>query len=924
MKKFTKVFIIICLLMLFVLSAVACSTTGTLGKDNEGRFKLAVPKVEINNNTLKWKEVKYCEKYGVQIDDQEEIEVKKTSYTLIIEEQKQVKVKVRALGDDIKTVSSAYSKEVQYKSNGRLADPQAPTIKEEGDNWVINWNEIANAKYYLIKQGRTIQNQTTSYKSDTNSLSINKSEFSEPDIYNFTVQACNTEESGFLNSNFSEASNKYVTTTLKTPEPKYIDDGSTDVGMIKWDKISVSGISINYKIWLSKDEGEYLNVKTQSSNNIYKSDYARLIKDYVKLEKNIKNDEDVKNEDLVGEYTIKVQAISTANTEVYKESEKAIVNSRENGEVKVIKKPAGIDNIKFVADEENGDKLIWDKQGDYKRYTVLYKSNQTQLREATFEGTEDNLKEKLKESHGGKVTTIAVSVAEDSKNGILQGVETLWTVDGKVGEYCYIPKEAPDKIAEGDFKDYMKIENLGHLAYMLKYNQVGEKYLLNNDINANNVNIYGGEGDFNALFDGNNKAISKLNIIKSPTDNSENLSLFGKIGEEAIIQNLVLDNSTIKSEEMQSIALIANENRGTIDKVNVVGVTIESKGNISGFVNKNYADIISCGFLNSTITGAGDVASFAITNDGRIFNASVVQCQIVSETTDKTSRAGGIVTVNDINGSIENSFVFNRKTSSKRDSKVYATSWVKENEQFAFAGGLVAINRGKITSCYVSGENPRQNYINAKVDYPATGDHMSIPLSRKSYAGGLVAQSEGGVITSCYVTRMKITADSFASGLIGYKDDVSNVEINDCFVFNLGLSATTTAKILKSTDNVVINRVYVTNNFDTEKGASLNNATVVENSALIDPEKAPLNGFTAVKEYAASYPILSNMLYVKNDNYSVSASSTTENLTIYLGGKASDKVESLVKISDKVELYSVTIGEEDNKTTLVLPIFFAW
>ena len=108
MKKFTKVFFIICLMFALVLSLVACAT-GTTGKDDQGRYILAAPEISIENNLISWKKNPKTDKYGVKINDEEEIEINRNSYTLLGD--KDATVKVRALGDNVDTVSSEYSNE---------------------------------------------------------------------------------------------------------------------------------------------------------------------------------------------------------------------------------------------------------------------------------------------------------------------------------------------------------------------------------------------------------------------------------------------------------------------------------------------------------------------------------------------------------------------------------------------------------------------------------------------------------------------------------------------------------------------------------------------------------------------------------------------------------------------------------------------
>lgn len=717
-------------------------------------------------------------------------------------------------------------------------------------------------------------------------------------MYNFKVKAI-SDNDDIIDSNWSENSTYYVEKKLDAPAPKYND--SRDGGSISWKEVEHANY---YLIFISKvgvnDEKPY-QIEKKSSAIISRNDIDKYITKYNDI---------IENKDYSGEYNFSVQAINDRYNKVYLDSDVAKVQRKSDNTNITIIKPGKVTGI-AVAD----NLLTWDEHNDALEYNVIYRSGDQ--KETHKPATnEENLKDRLDGELAGKVFNISISVGENPTKGMLAGVETDYMVDEKLGEYCYIPTEEEiEVVASGAFEGYKKVNNVGSLVYMLNDSTVDAKYYLEKDIDGKFANIYSGVSTFNGEFNANNAIIANLNLIAK--GNSSSISLFGTIGANAVVKNLTLSSINAKNENevLTDVAMLAKTNNGTIQFVNVVKSSIEVVCNAVGFVYENNGKINNCGLLNSSIIGKNNVAGVAIINNGEIFNASVIQNQITATSNDTQSCAGGVVAENA--GSIANSFAY--------DSKVLANTYVKQVAAKAIAGGLVAVNSGSIESCYVTGKNNITKTIHANVA-PNGADSIN-GYSSISYAGGLVGEAKSGTIKSCYVTAVKIIADEYASALIGFKDEANSISINSCFVYNFDLTAKNIARILVGTSNVTAEKVFYVNGMN--NNANADNATGVARDKLIDTA-TELEGFAKSSDFP-SYPILKNMLYEEDSEFSAeyTSTSTRDQVKVFVGSKADTKITeptikcSLVKdskrnISFKVDVYTVAI---DGGKTLSLPIF---
>lgn len=956
MKKFTKVFIITILILTMValtVSAAGCS----LPKDEQGRYQLQAPKVSITGDIVSWEltgygQKHYDKKFGVKVEGRDEEIVEDYRYTITnVDSGASVKIKVRAIGNGTTTVSSPYSNEVSYTAPNKLQTPVNLEQKLAEGNLTLTWDAVKGAVSYKVKQTESISGAINWFDTDTNSLTITKDKLDASGKYHYRVQA----KSGDKNIIDSALSEQIIyTKSQKLANPKPIVDNNS----IKWEKDADDLTSI-YRVYLLKLEDGWADVEgaeahkgdayfvgtvSKSSRSYSADNVNKAIQAY----KEYWEDTHEGELDVQGKYAIFVEAYHTSYPDVYLASDRVMVAATSGeGDDAVTKplvfdKPGAVQNIKINYDEvitegdstKRVDMLRWDALDEFEEYEVKFYSNGQSVMEASDKKTEFDLTEKLNTSlkHTGKVLEISVAVDVNFAKGILAGEESFFMDGENNATYCKLPTELGEVTDNDDYKGYYAIEYLGDFRYMLQNSEEGAKYYLKGDIDGaysgKNCNFFVGDGVFRGLFDGGNRVISNLNIVTKSSGQA--ISLFREIAEGATFKNVTFSNITITSEDNLTpyTAFVAGTNNGTIQNVYVVNSKFVTQSTTTAFVNENNGQIIGSGVLGTTIEAQGyadpeededsgsksveqgnvvDVAAFAIQNNGVIFNSNVYNAKINAKTRLRNVRAGGMVTWN--KGEIEASFV--------RDTNVIAETYADKEQMLVYAGGIAAVSSGKITSCYVS-YKPDRTTIKANCL-----KHTTNSVDGVTIAGGLVGYMNGGSVDKCYVSSVNIIAQTKASGLIGDKDD-STITISNSYTFLLKLSAGERAMILTKTQGVTTQNVYsVKAGID----ANENNAKSIGRADLISTE---IEGFAVYKKDYAEYPILKNVLYTADINYSVTYSkNANRNIDVYVmtdSGRVSCNLDDawksdLTTSGKKVDIYKVAIGEGENKVTLVLPIY---
>ena len=968
MKKFTKVFVGICLIILVALSATACS----LKKDAEGRFMLNAPKVTIENDIVSWVVVgngkKYYDKFDIKIDDRIIEGVSGNQYSLAeVDGGKTVSVQVRAAGDNVKTVSSPFSDAVSYKAPLRLAAPKAISVAEVDGGLKITWDKVENAETYDIQQIESVNGGTQWYRNvaDT-SFVVATSNISATGKYHYKVQAKNSSKD-FMDSSLSIVQAIYTKSEkLAAPAPElnsssitWSEVPSATNYTISFAKVTESYDDSNINEIVQKYKEHAIDVITvsQSSRSYTNTQVTEALKTY-KTKWDAANSGDL---DIAGKYVIYIKAIHSKYSDVYLDSDMAAVtkiydkdSESESKKPIIFSKPGLASDIKITDDKvgEEGNQtdakvLHWQKVEEFNKYTLRFYSNGARAFETNVDENSDNLTSRFEnnEVQRGKIFEIAIAVRGDFENGVLSGEESYYGEGDNHSTYSYIPSELKLVGGEGEYKDYYKIDNLGDFQYMLQNASAGNKYYLTKDIDGGsssvNCNFLAGTGDFVGIFDGGNRVISNINFVVN--GNSQSINLFNKISNTAEInsefKNVTFSNITIKTENnnIQNVALIANENNGIIQNVYLISSSFETMCTTAGLVISNFGEINGCGFMNTTIQATGYVedeeeekttvtegrainsAAIAINNNGIIFNASIFKAKVNAVSRLANVKAGGVAVFNNgTNSKITNSFV--------RNSYINSDTIIGSNAVSAISGGIVAQNEGTVSECYVTHESSESTAVQSN-----SGILSGATAVRDSVAGGIIGEMSNGNINHCYVSSARIYSNTRASGMVGRKTNSNAITIQNSYVFRIRLNASDRAMVLTDTEGVTCNNVYAVK-MDISKDANFNNITAdkqIERGDLIGTE---IDGFAVFKEDYAEQPILKNMLYVRPGGYEVEYSkNANRNLVVYamLGNGKDNQVvcniddawkSDLTKTGKKVDIYTVTLGEGDSALKLVLPI----
>lgn len=965
MKKFTKVFVIACLVLVLVLCATACS----LEKDAEGRYKLVAPKVTIENDLVTWEVVgngkKYYTAYDIKIGDKVVENIKATQYSLAeVEPGATVSVQVRARGDGEKTVSSPYSEALSYKAPMRLAAPTDVKILEELDGEiVIGWLGVDHATSYDIQQTEEVGGGVQWYRNiNTNSYSIPKSNVSVSGKYSYRIIAkCSNRE--YSDSELSLSKATYIKSE-KLANPK-AELASSNISFGNVDTAT------NYKIYMLKidpnwtqenpaetfkDQAILVDTVQKSTSTYSESDVNRALEKYkTKWEETNKGQE----LDVAGKYFIYIQAVHE-HSDVFLDSDKIVVTKTvgegDSSETQVVQftKLGKPKNIKINYDEvvestEDGSTEIkanvlhWDSVDDHKNYVIKFYTNETPVINTNVSVTLDNLTERFNSAalkHRGKILEISITPRADFSEGILSGEETYFTNDdGSHAIYCDIPKELEKNEDEkSEHFGFYKISNLGDLYYMMTHSTAGNQYYLTEDIDggmsSENCNFYAGNMNFEGLFDGAYKIISNVNLVVK--DNKKAINLFNEISSGAIIKNVTFSNINIKTEssEVDNVALLAGVNNGIIQNVNLVASTFETLANTAGLVITNEGQINGCGVLGTTITAKGYVeddenegqetvitagkqvyaAAIAINNNDTIFNASIYGSTINAISRLVNVKAGGITTIN--NQVVKNSFV--------KNTLVNAKTLLDNTRVSAIAGGIASLSSGDIYESYVDHRASTAIAVQANSGKLNTSTSS---LEILSIAGGLVGEMTGGSIKRCYVNSLSVTANTNASGMVGIKGNAA-ITIENGYVSKIQLNAKDRAMVLTETSGVTVNNIYTV-----RRGIDANENNVIAENRISDISKfddIKIDGFAVYRKDYSEQLLLKNMLYANKDSYQVEYSkNANRELVVYYvhdydktncGEKEIYKAD-LNSTGKKVDLYYTTVLTDGSNMQLVLPIY---
>lgn len=157
--------------------------------------------------------------------------------------------------------------------------------------------------------------------------------------------------------------------------------------------------------------------------------------------------------------------------------------------------------------------------------------------------------------------------------------------------------------------------NLGKKDYEDNYFVLTNNIIFDAENNFNPIGckLLSDEKNFNGSFDGKGYWVSGLIINKAEkSDSNKFTGLFGRLGEKAVIKNLIIKNSSIKG--YVSTGAIAGYNKGSINNCRVEGsVTVSSTAYDScftgGLVGYNEGNITgcTCSAIVKGISGIGGI-----------------------------------------------------------------------------------------------------------------------------------------------------------------------------------------------------------------------------------------------------------------------------------------------------------------------------
>jgi hypothetical protein len=222
---------------------------------------------------------------------------------------------------------------------------------------------------------------------------------------------------------------------------------------------------------------------------------------------------------------------------------------------------------------------------------------------------------------------------------------------------------------------------------------------------------------FTGTFDGANHTIAGLRIDRPE---ATGVGLFGATGTRAVIEDLRLDNASVRGNER--VGGLVGNNTGTVHSSVVTGA-VTGTSRVGGLVGTN-AETIRASSATAAVTGDNQVGGLVGENgEVRVRGSATVELSTASGRVNGNNSIGGLV---------------GRNAERVRSSS--ATGAVTGD---ASIGGLVGSSIGEVRSSYATG--------------PVAGD---------SRIGGLVGAKLGGWVQSSYAAG-RVNGSSDVGGLVG-------------------------------------------------------------------------------------------------------------------------------------------------------------
>ena len=154
---------------------------------------------------------------------------------------------------------------------------------------------------------------------------------------------------------------------------------------------------------------------------------------------------------------------------------------------------------------------------------------------------------------------------------------------------------------------------------------------------------------FNGYFNGNGHTIKNLYI----SETKESIGLFGQIGEEGTVANLILENPYVATTG-QRLGAVVGYNKGSVVNVSVLGGKVESlvpaggQAKVGGIVGDMYesGSILRCVSKTTVVAegnNVGGISGSADASTGKTQTLEIKNCYSLSDIKTNGKYAGGIV-----------------------------------------------------------------------------------------------------------------------------------------------------------------------------------------------------------------------------------------------------------------------------------------
>ncbi len=247
------------------------------------------------------------------------------------------------------------------------------------------------------------------------------------------------------------------------------------------------------------------------------------------------------------------------------------------------------------------------------------------------------------------------------------------------------------------------------------------------------------------------------------TVENNHAGLFGAIGENAVVKNIVLEDVAISHESYSVAGAITaynswkNGKGGSIENCVVRNGVVSAKTMVGGISGYNSGNIQNC-----TVSGENYMAEEVIVREASM---------LISATSTEKSWAGGIAGTND--GNI---------TGVEKHTQVDGLVLIKSSDtaKQAMLGGIAGENNGDIKNVKVN-INTKYNNVNYGI---------TTANSAKSYTGGVAGFSTGVVTNAGVSVRISVSSsnNTYVGGVVGYlnaNNESSQVyNISNAYVHN--------------------------------------------------------------------------------------------------------------------------------------------